>query len=86
MNLDWSGLDNPGWDTSQADELERAVEKGCAGLKIFKDLGLEVRDKTGELIRVDDRRLDRVFERAGQLGVPVLMHSADPMWFWRPLD
>lgn len=86
MNLDWTGLDNPGWGVAQADELERSMEKGCAGLKIFKDLGLEVRDKSGELIRVDDRRLDDIFDRAGKLGVPVLMHSADPIWFWRPLD
>jgi predicted TIM-barrel fold metal-dependent hydrolase len=86
MNLDWRGIDNPGWGKAQADELERAVGKGCAGLKIFKDLGLEVRDKSGELLRVDDRRLDEVFDRAGRLGVPVLMHSADPVWFWRPLD
>ncbi len=86
MNLNWSGIDSPGWGTGQADELERAVEKGCAGLKIFKDLGLEVRAKTGELIRVDDRRLDEIFERAGFLDVPVLIHTADPLWFWRPLD
>jgi predicted TIM-barrel fold metal-dependent hydrolase len=86
MNLDWRGIDSPGWDESQADELERAVEQGCAGLKIFKDLGLEVRDKTGGLIRVDDRRLDKVFERAGRLDVPVLIHTADPVWFWRPLN
>jgi len=86
MNLDWRGIDNPGWGKCQADELERAVELGCAGLKIFKDLGLEVRDKSGGLIRVDDRRLDEVFERAGRLDVPVLIHTADPLWFWRPLD
>ncbi len=86
MNLDWRGIDNPGWGRTQADELERAVGKGCAGLKIFKDLGLEVRDKTGELLRVEDRRLDEVFERAGRLDVPVLIHTADPVWFWRPLN
>ena len=35
---------------------------------------------------VDDRRLDPLFERAGALGVPVLIHTADPWWFWRPLN
>ncbi len=85
-NLDWRGVDRPDWGARQAEALEAAVEAGAGGLKIFKNLGLEVRDSTGELLRVDDRRLDPVFERAGKLGVPVLIHTADPSWFWRPPD
>jgi len=85
-NLNWQGIDDPGWGAREADSVEAAVEMGAGGLKIFKDLGLEVKTADGEFLRVDDRRLDPVFERAGSLGVPVLIHSADPVWFWRPLN
>ena len=37
------------------------------------------------MLRVDDSRLDPVFERAGRLKVPVLIHVADPRSFWEPL-
>ena len=86
VNLNWQGIDDPGWGKREADSLEACVEAGARGLKIFKDLGLEVKTADGEFLRVDDRRLDPVFDRAGRLSVPVLIHSADPVWFWRPLN
>ncbi|HUU26974.1 MAG TPA: amidohydrolase family protein [archaeon] len=84
-NIDWRGVGTPDFGKKTADDLEAAIEAGAKGLKIFKSLGLEVRDPDGKLLRVDDRRLDPVFERAGALRVPVLIHTADPSWFWRPL-
>ncbi|OGG01250.1 MAG: hypothetical protein A3F83_14225 [Candidatus Glassbacteria bacterium RIFCSPLOWO2_12_FULL_58_11] len=84
-NIDWRAVDRPDFGSRAADALEAAVEAGAKGLKIFKNLGLAVRLKDGELLRVDDRRLDPVFERAGRLGVTVLIHTADPCWFWRPI-
>ena len=84
-NIDWKGIDSPKFGKRAADGLEASVEAGARGLKIFKSLGLELRGRDGELIRVDDRRLDPVFERAGILGVPVLIHTADPSWFWKPI-
>ena len=84
-NIDWSLVDKPDFGARAANSLEKSVEAGARGLKIFKNLGLEVRNQSGDLLHVDDRRLDPLFERAGTLGVPVLIHTADPWWFWRPL-
>lgn len=76
----------PGFGERMAEELERKVEAGAAGLKIFKELGLRHRDADGRLIPVDDPRLDPLWAKAGELGVPVLIHTADPLAFFRPLD
>jgi predicted TIM-barrel fold metal-dependent hydrolase len=75
----------PGFGTRMAEELERKVEAGAVGLKIFKELGLCHRDADGCLIPVDDPRLDPLWARAGELGVPVLIHTADPVAFFQPL-
>jgi predicted TIM-barrel fold metal-dependent hydrolase len=75
----------PGFGERMADDLERKVEAGAAGLKIFKELGLRHRDAEGQLIAVDDPRLDPLWARAGALGVPVLIHTADPKAFFEPL-
>jgi predicted TIM-barrel fold metal-dependent hydrolase len=77
---------SPGFGERMADDLERKVEAGARGLKIFKELGLRHRDREGALIPVDDPRLDPLWSRAGTLGVPVLIHTADPVAFFRPLD
>jgi predicted TIM-barrel fold metal-dependent hydrolase len=76
----------PGFGQRMADELERKVEAGAAGLKIFKTLGLHCRDADGRLIPVDDSRLNPLWARAGELGVPVLIHSSDVLAHFQPLD
>jgi predicted TIM-barrel fold metal-dependent hydrolase len=80
------GDTSPGFGERMAAELERKVDAGAGGLKIFKELGLRHKDADGNLIPVDDPRLDPLWAKAGALGVPVLIHTADPVAFFQPLD
>jgi len=75
----------PGFGQRMADILEHKVERGVRGLKIFKELGLVFKDAEGRLIPIDDARLDPLWAKAGALGVPVLIHTADPYAFFLPL-
>lgn len=76
---------NSYFDTTVA-RIERAVPAGARGLKIWKNLGLHTRDSTGKLIPIDDPRMDPVYEKAGELHVPVMMHVGDAWAFFQPLD
>jgi predicted TIM-barrel fold metal-dependent hydrolase len=76
----------PGFGERMAERLAHQVARGACGLKIFKELGLRHRDANGDLIPVDDPRLDPLWAMAGELGVPVLIHTADPVAFFQPLD
>jgi predicted TIM-barrel fold metal-dependent hydrolase len=49
---------------------------------VYKTLGFSYKDNTGKILRIDDPRLDPVWEACGRLGIPVLIHSADPKQFW----
>ena len=69
-----------------ARELKRSCDAGAEGLKVWKELGLTLKDNRGQLIRVDDERLDPLFETAGDCGIPILIHTADPIAFFTPLD
>jgi len=66
--------------------LESDIGKGARGLKILKELGLYYRDASGNLIHLDDENLAPIWEGAGKLGVPVLMHQSDPYGFFQSLD
>ena len=66
--------------------LEDDVAKGACGLKVTKELGLFFKDRHGGMIAVDDERLFPIWRRAGELGVPVLMHVSDPVGFFLPID
>lgn len=84
--MDWKGSEQPGFFARAVEDLERLVEHGAIGIKFWKDLGLSVRDSHGELLRVDDERLAPLFEKAGELCIPVMFHTADPFAFFEPID
>ena len=66
--------------------LNDHVRQGAKGLKILKELGLHYRDSSGELINCDDDRLAPIWEEAGRLKIPVLIHQADPSGFFEPVN
>ena len=81
----WREMGNrfPNW---AADRLREQVRWGAQGLKIWKGLGLEVQDHEKNLVPVDDSRLDILWDTAAELNIPVLIHVADPVAFFDPLD
>ncbi len=85
-NVDFDGVGEPGWAENAVRQLEADVANGARGLKVYKSLGLRNRDIRGERIAVDDARLDPIWEKCGELQIPVLIHSADPSSFWDPMD
>ncbi len=96
-NIDWQGggkEDDPAsWDCQRPDfgrrvaaELAAAKERGVSGLKVFKDLGLVYKNADGGYLKIDDPRWDPIWEACGKLGLPVIIHSADPTAFFLPID
>jgi predicted TIM-barrel fold metal-dependent hydrolase len=84
-NLDWrQARGGPGYGRRMAEDLRTAKKLGAVGLKIPKALGLGYVDASGEVISVDDPALDPIFVTAGELGMPVAIHSGDPVAFWKP--
>lgn len=86
MLLDYSGWDNPDWSAQAVKQVEEGRRLGAAGLKEFKRLGLFLRDGAGQLINIDDPKLDPVWAKCGELDLPVSIHVADPKAFWLPFD
>jgi Amidohydrolase len=86
-HVDWSQLERgDGWADRLVDALRRSAGAGAAGVKVWKDLGLHVRDGSGKLVLPDDERLSPIWDEAGALGLPVLIHVADPLAFFDPVD
>jgi predicted TIM-barrel fold metal-dependent hydrolase len=85
-HLDWSALRRPDPTAALVRGLEAARAAGARGVKVWKDLGLAVEDGRGRRVLPDDPRLAEVFAAAGELGLPVVIHTADPLAFFQPLD
>ncbi|WP_190808689.1 amidohydrolase family protein [Flagellimonas sp. S3867] len=85
-NVDFDGVGNPNWGEMAAAQLELDVKSGAKGLKIYKSLGLRNKDINGKRIAIDDPRLNPVWKKCGELGIPVLIHAADPKSFWDAMN
>ncbi len=85
-NMDFSAIDDPEWQGRMLRQLEEDVKKGANGLKIYKSLGMFTQDSKGNRVRINDPRIDPIWAKCGELGIPVLIHAADPRPFWQPVD
>ena len=63
------------------------MKAGALGVgEISKAFGLRFRKADGSRLKIDDPDLDPVWEACGRLGVPVLIHTAEPQEFFEPID
>ena len=83
--LDFSAFDQPGGTKELVRSLERSHATGAKGLKVWKNLGLTA-TVAGRRLMPDDPVLDPVWEAAGNLRLPILIHVADPVAFFQPMD
>ena len=86
LNVDFESIDSSDYAITQVDIIKDAVEQGAIGLKVYKSLGLNNKDKFGNRIAVNDPRLDPIWAVCGELNIPVLIHTAEPALFWEPKD
>ena len=85
-NVSFSGVGEMDWTKNAVKQLEEDVKAGAQGLKIYKSLGFSVKDSEGNRVGIDDERLDPIWAKCGELGIPVLIHAADPKPFWDEHD
>ena len=85
-NISFEGIDQPDYGERTARQIETDVANGAQGLKIYKNLGMFSKDASGDRISTDDPRLDPIWAKCGELGIPVLIHTGEPASFHEPHD
>ena len=77
----------PGWSAKAVAQLEADKQAARSAIgEISKAFGLRIRKADGTRLKIDDPELDPVWEAAGRLGLPVLIHTAEPQEFFEPID
>ena len=85
-NINFDGAGAEGWIEKKVAQLKEDVKNGARGLKVYKSLGLRNTDVDGKRLAIDDSRLIPIWRTCGELGIPVLIHAADPKLFWDEFD
>jgi predicted TIM-barrel fold metal-dependent hydrolase len=84
--VDWADCIEDGWPERHAASVVDSARRGARGIKLWKDIGLRVRDSHGELVFLNDPRLEPMWSAIEENALPVLVHTADPAAFFEPLD
>ena len=66
--------------------IDKCIEQGATGIKIWKNIGMVLRDSSGRYIMVDDPALKPVFSYLEEKKIPVMGHLGEPKNCWLPLE
>lgn len=80
------GWTEPGHNELVISRLKQELEQGAVAVKVWKNIGMSVRDDEGQLLMVDDPRLDPVFSFLEEADVLVIGHQGEPKNCWLPLE
>jgi len=86
--FDYSGYDKPGFGPAAVAELERCYKMGARGVGELGDKGkgLFYCQPPAWGMHLDDPRMDALLEKCAELGMPINIHVADPIWMYQPMD
>lgn len=80
------GFKEPGWSERAVKEFERCVAKGARGVGELSDKGFGLRYSGGFGPHINDPVMRPLLKRCGELGVPINIHVAEPIWMYMPMD
>jgi len=80
------GFGQPGWSERAIASIDAAVAKGAVAVKVWKNIGMVVKDQDGKRVFLDDPRFDAVMAHIEKIGIPLIAHQGEPLNCWLPLD
>ena len=84
--FDGAGSERPEWLARTRRQLEEALAHGAVAVKVWKDVGMQLRDEDGRVVMIDDERFTPLFDFLVERDVVVLGHQGEPRNAWLPLD
>jgi predicted TIM-barrel fold metal-dependent hydrolase len=84
--FDLTTRDQPDYGTRVAKALDETFAQGAVMVKIWKEVGLELKRPDGAFLLPDDASFDSVYAHLASRGKPLLAHLAEPREAWLPLD
>lgn len=79
-------FDDPQWAERAVNDLKSSIQRGAGAVKIWKNIGMGLRDKNGDFVMIDDPRLGIIFDFLAKDKIPLIGHNGEPRDCWKPLD
>lgn len=79
-------INEPGWADKELARLKNSFDSGALGIKVWKNIGMTIRDKNNRFVMIDNPVFDPIFNYLEKNKIPVLGHIGEPKNCWLPLD
>jgi predicted TIM-barrel fold metal-dependent hydrolase len=84
--LSLDGWNSPGWLPKSLEAVRDGFDRGAVALKVWKDIGMTLKDPDSSFVMIDDERFDPVFDFVEKQGKTLVAHIGEPLNCWLPLD
>jgi hypothetical protein len=84
--FDARGFESPGFADRTISRLRRSFDDGAVGVKIWKNIGMAIKAKSGAFLLPDDPALLPIYEAIQGADRTLIAHLAEPNGAWMPLD
>jgi predicted TIM-barrel fold metal-dependent hydrolase len=74
------------WLNESLAYIKNSISQGAKAVKIYKVIGMSLRDTSGKLVMIDDPRFDPLFDYLEKNNIPVIGHLGEPRNSWLPAD
>jgi len=81
-----SGWDEQDWQEKTIQHVDDTIAKDAIAVKVWKNIGMDFRDKNGKLVMLDDPKFDAIFHHLSQQNIPVIGHLGEPRNCWLPVE
>jgi predicted TIM-barrel fold metal-dependent hydrolase len=77
-------LSQPDFLKTTIDQINRDFANGAVAVKVWKNVGMELKDSHGRYVMVDDPRLRPIFQDIAAHNKTLIAHQAEPDVAWLP--
>jgi len=79
-------FNDPSFPGQAIKQLDQNFEQGAIAVKIWKNIGMEIKDASGKFIMPDDPRFEPIYKEIAKQGKTLMSHVAEPDVAWGPPD
>lgn len=84
--FEMKGWDEPDWQGRVINQLDETFVNGAVAVKVWKNIGMDIRDKSGKFVMIDNHGFDRIFAYLQQNNIPLIGHLGEPKNCWLPIE
>jgi len=77
---------SPSFSADAIKQIDRDFTQGAVAVKIWKNIGMEIKDSGGQYVLADDPKFAPIYEDIASHGKTLMAHQAEPDVAWGPPD